>query len=197
MKRILLLLFLVPSIGQAQWKADEVNYTWVRAGYMVSEMETTGPTLDSSGFGIDGSVEVRDHMLLFASYDSLELDDFPGVKTQTRTIGLGAHVGLGERISLFGQIGYVDIGTSDAATTADDEGARAIAGIRLIPLAGFELRGGVDHLELDGAGGDTGVFVGSDLWLTDQFALSADAVVRDDTVSLLFAGRIYFGGSPL
>lgn len=193
MKRILLLLLLSPVIGQAQSEIDDLSYSWLRVGYILGEFDAPGDNVDVSGLSIDGSVEVRDHLLLFASYDSQDLDDFPGVAMQQRTFGIGAHFDLGDRISLFGQLGYYDIGVNDNVVSADDDGARAIAGVRFMPWSGFEIRGGVDHLELDISGGDTGGFVGADLWLTDQFALTADVTSRDDLISVLFGGRIYFG----
>lgn len=193
MKRILLLLLLAPAIGQAQSSIDDLSYSWLRVGYILGELDVPGDNVDLGGLSVDGSVEVRDHLLLFASYDSQELDDFPNVTMQQRTVGIGVHFDLGNRLSLFGQLGYYDIGVNDNVVSADDDGARAIAGVRLMPWSGFEIRGGVDHLELDTSGGDTGVFVGGDLWLTDQFALTADVTSRDDSISALFGGRIYFG----
>jgi hypothetical protein len=195
MKRMFLLLILVaPSIGWAQMSADEISYSWIRVGWLMADFDAPGDDLDASGVSIDGSVEIRRNMHMFAAYDSLELDDFD-VASQQRTFGIGAHFDIAKRISVFGQLGYVDIGADAGFASGDDDGARAIVGIRAMPWSGFELRGGVDHVELDVAGGDTGGFVGADLYLTDQAALTAEFTLRDDSQSLFFGGRIFFGGS--
>lgn len=193
MKRMILLLFLVPGIGHAQWNADEINYNWLRVGYLMSEFDAPGDNIDASGFAVDGSVAIRRHMHMFASYESVEFDDFPDVTMQERAVGIGAHFNLGDRISFFGQVGYLDVAVNETGFDADDDGAILSAGVRALLLPGWELRGGINHVELDAGGGETGVAAGSDLWLTDQFALSADVNIRDDDASIFLGGRIYFG----
>lgn len=193
MKRIFLLLLLVPCIGQAQWNAEEINYNWLRVSYFMSEFDAPEDNFDASGPAVEGSVAIRRHMHMFAAYGSIEFDDFPDVTRQERIIGIGAHFDLADRISIFGQIGYFDVAVNENGFDADDDGAIASVGVRTILLPGWELRGGLNHVQLDFAGGETGVSIGSDLWLTDQFALSADVNVYDDVASLLLGGRIYFG----
>jgi hypothetical protein len=192
MKRIFWSLLLLPSIAFAQ-NDTEIRYTWVGVAFGDAEFDVPGENLDAGGWNVDVSFAVRDHIHLFGSYQTFELDDFADANVSEKTFGIGTHFEVLPNLSLFGRLGAIDVSADDGTASADDDGYRAIAGVRYMPWGGFEFRAGVDYVDLDVSGNDTGGFVGGDIWLTDSFSLTGDVQFRDDATAFLFGARIYFG----
>ena len=190
MKRMLVVLLLAPSAAFAQADTTDIRYSWFQLGHVMS---TSDDDLDSSGWNFNAAFAVRDHVHLFADYESAELDDFPQVTGKETTLGIGAHFDLVERFSLFGRVGWYDVRVDDGVATADDDGIRAIAGVRFIPLPGYELRGGVDYIDLDLSGDDTAGFAAADIFLADGFALTGEVLFYDNGESYTVGARLYFG----
>lgn len=193
MKRILLVLFLFPSAALAQADGTDIRHSWFQLGHVMTTAEVPGDDLDLSGWNFSASFAVRDHVHLFADYESFEVDDFEQVTGSETTLGIGAHFDLVERFSLFGRVGYYDVSADDGVVTAEDDGIRAIAGVRFVPLPGYELRGGVDYIDLDVSGDDTAGFAAADIWLADGFALTGEVLFYDEGESYMVGGRFYFG----
>jgi hypothetical protein len=191
-----MLIFLLPSIGFTQTDDDTINYSFFSAGVLISELDVPGGELDASGYGAILSFEVRDHFHLFGMYESLELDDFSNVTASDRVVGLGTHFDLGEKLSLFGRLGYINVRADDGFVDFEDDGAVAMAGVRLAPGGGFGLRAGVTHVQFDESGDETDFTAGADLFLTESVALSVDGTYEEDAISLLIGGRLYFGAGP-
>jgi hypothetical protein len=190
MKRILLVLFLAPSAAFAQADSTDIKYSWVQVGHV---MTATDADLDSSGWNFQAAFAVRDHIHLFADTESAELDDFPQVTGRETTLGIGVNLDLVERLSLFGRAGWYDVRADDGVTSVEDDGIRAIAGVRFMPLPGYELRGGVDYTDLDLSGDDTAAFVAADVFLADGVALTGEVLSFDDGESYTVGVRFYFG----
>jgi hypothetical protein len=190
MKRILLVLFLAPSAAFAQADSTDIKYSWVQVGHV---MTATDADLDSSGWNFQAAFAVRDHIHLFADTESAELDDFPQVTGRETTLGIGLNFDLVERLSLFGRAGWFDVRADDGVTSVEDDGIRAIAGVRFMPLPGYELRGGVDYIDLDLSGDDTAAFVAADVFLADGVALTGEVLSFDDGESYTVGVRFYFG----
>ena len=199
MKRMLMVLLLAPSAAFAQADTTDIRYSWLQIGHVMTQLDNTAPlpgepdTLDFSGWNFSAAFAVRDHVHLFADYESSEFDDFEQFTTKEVTFGIGAHMDLVERLSLFGRVGYFDVSADDGLNSADDDGIRAIAGVRFIPLPGYELRGGVDYYDLDLSGDDTAGFAAADIFLADGFALTGEVLFYDEGESYTVGARLYFG----
>ena len=193
MKRILLVLFLFPSAALAQVDSTDIRYSWFQLGHVMSTVDAPGEDLDLSGWNFSAAFAVREHVHLFADYESFEVDDFEQATGNETTLGIGAHFDLMERLSIFGRVGYYDVSADDGLVSAEDDGIRAIAGARFMPLPGYELRGGVDYIDLDASGDDTAGFAAADIWLSDGFALTGEVLFYDDGESYMVGGRFYFG----
>lgn len=192
MKRLLMALLLIPSAALAQ--ADgEIRYTWLQIGHTMSVIEVPGDDLDASGWDFNASFAVRPFIHLFAEFETLELDDFPDITEDHRTFGIGVHFDVAERFGLFGRVGHIDVTADNGLTDVRDDGIRATGGARIMPLAGIELRGGVDYVDLDASGDETATFAGADIWLAEGIALTGEVEFYDGGETYLVGGRFYFG----
>lgn len=192
MKRFIWAVLFLPAAGLAQDDQD-IRYSWFGVGHVSAEIDAPGANLDASGWNFDASFAVREHIHLFGSYQGRELDDFEDFETSEKTFGIGVHFDIIDKLSLFGRVGFVDFSADDGVTSIEDDGGRVIAGVRFMPWGGFEFRGGVDYLDLDASGDDTGGFIGADIWLADGISLTGDYQFHDDDQSIVFGGRLYFG----
>ena len=190
MKRMLMVLLLAPSAAFAQADTTDIGYSWIQIGHVMS---TSDNDLDSSGWNFNAAFAVRDHIHLFADYESAELDDFSQVTAKETTLGIGAHFDIMERLSLFGRAGWYDVSGDDGLNSFDDDGIRAIAGVRFMVLPGYELRGGVDYIDLDLSGDDTAGFAAADIFLADGLALTGEVLFYDEGESYTVGARFYFG----
>ena len=190
MKRILMVLLLAPAAAFAQADSTDIRYSWIQIAHVMTEADDG---LDSGGWNFNASFAVREHIHLFADYESAELDDFPQVTGKETTFGIGTHFDLMERLSVFGTAGFYKINWDDEISSADDDGIRAIAGLRFVPLPGYEIRGGVDYVDLDMSGDDTAGFVAADIFLADGIALTGEILFADGGESYTVGARLYFG----
>jgi hypothetical protein len=193
MKRLLVLpLLLCPlfAAAQNQPRAD-FDYGYFQLGYLdfSSDVTVGGTTvdLDGTGFSIDGSLELRDHVHAFLTFRNTELDSTPDADVGTRWGGIGTHWQVADKVSVFGRAGFLD--------GEGDDGYFASGGVRYIPADGWEVRGGFRHFGWDIIESDTGGFVEGDMWLTDVAALmfSYESVDAADTFTI--GMRFYFGNS--
>lgn len=191
MKRMLVLpLLLCPLFAPAQEQMpEEFNYGYFQIGYLdfSSDVTILGTSLDldGTGFSIDGSLELREHVHAFISFRNTELDSTPNSDVGTRWGGLGTQWQVADRISVFGRGGFLD--------GEGDDGYFASGGVRYIPADGWEVRGGFRHFGWDIAPSDTAGFVEGEMWLTDVAALMFGYESFDDADTINVAMRFYFG----
>ena len=193
MKRLLVLpLLLCPLFASAQDQSRaEFDYGYFQLGYLdfSSDVTVGGSTvdLDGTGFSIDGSLELREHVHAFITFRNTEFDSTPEADVGTRWGGIGTHWQVADKVSVFGRAGFLD--------GEGDDGYFASGGVRYIPADGWEVRGGFRHFGWDIIESDTGAFVEGDMWLTDVAALmfSYESVDAADTFTI--GMRFYFGNS--
>jgi len=191
MKRMLVLpLLLCPVFALAQEQTpEEFNYGYFQIGYLDFSQDVsilgTSLDLDGTGFSIDGSLELREHVHAFLSFRNTELDSTPNIDVGARWGGLGTQWQVADRISVFGRAGFLD--------GEGDDGYFASGGVRYIPADGWEVRGGFRHFGWDIASSDTAGFVEGEMWLTDVAALMFGYESFDEADTINIAMRFYFG----
>lgn len=191
MKRLLVLpLLLSPVLVAAQDTFEaEFDYGYFQLGYLdfSSDVTVGGVTtdLDGTGFSIDGSLELRNHIHAFISFRNTELDSTPNADVGTRWGGIGTHWQVADTLSVFGRLGFLD--------GEGDDGGFASGGVRWVPGDGWEVRGGFRHFGWDIGESDTGGFIEGDMWLTDVAALMASYESVDAADTITIGMRFYFG----
>ena len=187
MKRMLIVpLLLCPLFATAQQQSvDPADYGWFELGYLDFSDEIAGTDFDGTGFSIDGSLELRDHVHAFLTFRNAEYDVTPNDDSGIRWGGLGTHWQVADQVSVFGRLGFLN---GDG-----DDGFFASGGVRYIPADGWEIRGGFRHFGWDIADSATGGFVAGDMRLTDVAALIFSYESIEDTDTITVGMRFYFG----
>jgi hypothetical protein len=97
---------------------------------------------------------------------------------------------------VYGRFGFMDQDLDFGTGNFEDDGILVTAGVRYMPVPGWEIRGGVDYVDLDLAGSDTAASIASDLFVTDVVALTLKLQSSDDADTIALGARFYFGNEP-
>jgi hypothetical protein len=196
MKRLLTLpiLLTLPLLAAAQ--PDQVDYLYLDLGYGETETDVPGGDVEANGLSFEVSIPVRDHIHLVGGYGASELEDNADADGVEKYFGVGTDWAW-RKFSVYGQLGFIDLDVDLGAGTAEDDGLFLVGGIRYMPTAGWEIRGGAEYLDLDISDTDTSVFIATDLFVTDVVALTLRLSGNDDMTGVTIGGRFYFGNETL
>jgi hypothetical protein len=194
---ILTLLVAAPLAVAAPLTAvaqtDEISYDFVDLGYAFTETDIGPMNIDGNAMTFEGSVEIRRHIHLAASFFRGEADDLPDTDELTKSFGIGAHFHPGDRWSPWGQVGFIDVDVDVQNVNASDDGFYASGGVRFVPAPGYEVRAGAMYYDLDDSGDDTIATVAGDIALTDVVSLTLSYSDADDSEALAVGFSLYFG----
>ena len=195
MTRLLALPILLALPLAAVAQPDEINYLYLELGLEQTRFDVPGSDIEADGPSIEGSVPIREHIHLFGGYGASEFDDIPDADGIQKYAGIGTHFGIGQKLSVFGRLGFIEADRDIGLGTVEDDGVLVSGGVRYMPVPGWEIRGGFDYIDLNLDLGDSETFgrIGSDLFLTDVVALTVDLTLNDDANSIFLGARFYFG----
>lgn len=171
-------LLVLTMLGSTSVLADDLNYNYVQAAYLDTEIDSGAFDVDGDGLAVSGSVELGESMFLTAGYAAQEFDF--GVDLDQWAIGVGGHLPISETIDLVGSVSYVDAEVDTRFGDADDDGYGASIGIRARVADNVELEGGINYVDLDTAGDETSFGFGGRYYFTEAFALGAGVELGDD-----------------
>lgn len=193
MKRIgVSALLWLPAVASAQTAVTEApSYHYFEVGWVEADFDVPGQDLEGDGYRLEYTVDIRDHVHLFGSYETLDIDVVDGDSAR-KLLGVGANFAPTERLSIFGRFGFIDVDFDPGTGNVGDDGAVAIGGVRYRLPGGWEVRAGAEYVELDEGGSDTFATIGGDLFLTDVAALTLDIADRDETTTAMLGLRFYF-----
>jgi hypothetical protein len=194
MKRIIALVMLLPSVALAQ-ESNEISYDFFDFNYVRTDWDSGASESAGGGWAGRASVGIREHVFIDGEYRTWDVDGAIGRSTFKR-LGFGVHGNLGDRWSLFGQVGFKSLDLDLGAGNIQDDPGYIGAGARWYIADGYELRVSADFSE-KGKGtpigvGESTVTFGGDIYLTDAAALSIEVQENDDNTTTFMMGiRIY------
>ena len=183
-------LLVLTMLGSTSVLAEDLNYNYVQATYLDTEIDNRAFDVDGDGLAVSGSVELGDTMFLTAGYAAQEFDF--GVDLDQWAIGLGGHLPISDSVDFVGSISYVDAEVDTRFGGTDADGYGASIGIRARVAANVELEGGINYVDLDEAGDDTSFGVGGRYYFTEAFALGAGIELSDDVTGWSVGVRYEF-----
>jgi len=194
MKRIIALVMLSPSVALAQ-EANEISYDFFDFDYFRTDWDAGSTEIAGTGWAGRFSVGIRDHVYLGGEYRAWEHDGVSGGSTYKR-LGFGVHGDVGEKWSLFGEVGFTSLDLDLGAGNIEDDPGYISGGARWMVADGYELRISADFSEA-GKGtpigrGESSITFGGDIYMTDTAAISLEFNENDDnTTSFLLGLRFY------
>lgn len=188
MKKALLLtaaLFVqhaaVAQTGQQPSQRD-LSYTYGELRFV--DVDTSG----GDGFRLGGSFELDGPWILVGSFTALDFNN--DVDYTVLELGGGYVWDYTEDFDLLASLRLVRAEVDTPFGSADDNGFAFSAGTRGLLTPQFEIRGSVNHINLDDS--DTFLELAGDYYFTEQFAAGVSLEFAGDTDSFTIGARWFF-----
>lgn len=170
--------------------AQDLDYTFVEAAYVDSEIDAGPLDIDGDGLGLHGSVLITDSVFLVGEYSSYDYDG--NLDATSYSLGAGMRWGLRPELDLVGDLGWVHAELDrPVAPDIDDDGFRLGVGLRSRVHDAIEVQAGIRYLDLDDS--DTFLTLGGRYYLTDNVAAGLGLSLNDDDTGWSVSLRAEFG----
>ncbi len=181
MKRILLFAGLCSLQGLAFAQTDQVqssdfDYNYAELRFVDADRAS------GDGLRVNGSFDLDNNWLVVGGLTTLDFNN--NVDSTTFEIGGGYVHNYSSDWDLIGTLRFVRVDVDTPFGGGDDNGIALSAGARGWLMPQFELRGAVNHLNLDNS--DTYLELAGDYYFTQSFSagLSLEFAGDDDTFTL-------------
>ena len=183
-------LLALAVLGTSPAMAEGLNYNYIEAAYVDTEIDDNSFDIDGDGIALGGSVELGETMFLTAGYSAQEFDF--GIDVDQWSVGIGGHIPISDGIDLIGTLSYIDAEVDTRFGSFDDSGYGLSVGVRARITDNVELEGGINYVDLDDVGDDTTFGVGGRYYFTPEFALGAGFAVGSDASAWSIGVRYEF-----
>lgn len=186
MKMLFLLAgLLVQGVAIAQTvEKKQTNLSYSYAELRFVDVDFRG----GDGLRLNGSYELQDNWLIVGGVTSLDFDN--NVDITILELGAGYIWKYSDDFDLTSSLRIVRTDTDAAGVSTDDTGFGLSAGIRGLLSPQFEIRGSVNHINLDNS--DTYLELAGDYYFTEQFSAGLTLEFAGDTDAFTIGARWYF-----
>lgn len=188
MKKLLLLLVAVTihttaaAQSNQQDRASDLSYSFAELRFV--DVDTNG----GDGFQLAGSLELERQWILVGSLTALDFNS--DVDTTLLEVGGGYVWNYTADFDLLATLRFVRAEVDTPGGDADDSGIAFSAGTRGFLAPQFEIRGFVNHINLDNS--DTYLTIAGDYYFSDRVSAGLSLDVAGDTDSFSLGVRWYF-----
>jgi len=188
MNKLLLLLaaLSIQTTAAAQTSQQEqsgaLSYSFAELRFV--DVDTSG----GDGFRLAGSYELDGPWILVGALTALDFNN--NVDTTLLEIGGGYVWNYSKDFDLVSTLRFVRAEVDSAGGGADDSGFAFSAGARGFLAPQFEIRGSVNHINLDNS--DTYLQLAGDYYFTDQISAGLSLDFAGDTDIFSLGARWYF-----
>ncbi len=105
MEQTAAIIFVMSMLVSGVSFAEDVSYTYVRLGYVNTEIDVGPINVDGDGLELDGSFGFVNNAFAFGTYSDLDFDF--DIDASLLEIGGGYHHRITPKIDLVGRLGYV------------------------------------------------------------------------------------------
>ena len=169
--------------------ATDLSYDYAELRWVDTELDVGPGDIDGDGFQLGGSYQVADQWLVVADFTALDYDfsiDFTSV-----AIGAGYLIRYDERFDLVGYAKLIRASIDTPGGDDDENGYSISVGTRAKPLDNVELRGFLNHVDVDER--DTFIELGADYYFDPRISAGATLQFAGDADTLTLGVRWFFG----
>jgi len=186
MKKLILAVALCAIGGTAA--AQQSSNTSPALDYSFLELRFVDADNDGDGIRIGGSYELNGPWILVGSLQTLDFGS--NVDFTQLEVGGGYVLPFDDDFDLFGTLRFVNAEVDTPFGDADDNGFAVSFGTRGLLTPQFEVRGSVNHLNLDDS--DTFIELAGDYYFTPNIAAGFSFELAGDLDVFTFGARWYF-----
>lgn len=184
-KLILLAALLVQGVANAQTtntQRADLNYNYLELRFV--DVDTNG----GDGIRFNGSFELQNNWLMVGGLTSLDFNN--NIDVTVVELGAGYVWRYLKDFDLLGTLRFVQVDADTPFGSSDDNGFAFSAGARGLVAPRFELRGSVNHINLDDS--DTFLELAGDYYFTDRVSAGLSLEFAGDDDILTIGGRWFF-----
>lgn len=182
---VILAGLLMQSIAVAQTSQEQrvdLSYDYLELRFV--DVDTGG----GDGIRLNGSFDLKNDWLIVGGVTALDFNN--NVDSTVLELGAGYVWQYSEDFDLVSTLRFVNLSVDTPGGNADDNGFAFSAGMRGLLAPQFEIRGSVNHINLDNS--DTFLELAGDYYFTRQFAVGASLEFAGDSDSFTIGGRWFF-----
>jgi opacity protein-like surface antigen len=170
--------------------AQDLDYTFVEAAYVDTEIDAGPFDVDGDGLALTGSYLLTDTVFLLGEYSSFDYDG--NLDATSYTLGAGMRWGLKPELDLVGDLGWVHAELDrPVVRDIDDNGFRLGVGLRSRIHDDIEVQAGIRYLDLDDS--DTFLTLGGRYYFTSNVAAGLGLSLNDGNTGWNLSLRAEFG----
>jgi hypothetical protein len=184
-KLILLAALLVQGIASAQTvntQHTDLNYNYVEVRFV--DVDTNG----GDGIRLNVSFDLQNNWLMVGGLTLLDFNN--NVDATIAEVGAGYVWNYSKDFDLVSTLRFVRAEFDTPGGSANDNGIAFSAGARGYVAPRFEVRGSVNHINLDNS--DTYLEIAGDYYFADRFSAGASLEFAGDDDILTIGARWYF-----
>lgn len=192
--RTALILAAIALPGQAL-AVDELNYSYVEAGYRIGEVDTSGQDVDFHKVGGTASYELTENFALFGTgfVGEVETTDIGAprdIDTRELSAGLTFHTPVYDNIDLVVPMAIAYARTRAGSSIESDTGYSIAAGIRALLTENIEAGAAIQHVDIED---DEQSLTGNVRFhINEWLSLSLDGEISDDVNRVGLGARYSF-----
>lgn len=169
------------SVSAQETETRTLSYTYAELRYL----DTDG---GGDGFRLRGSYALDENWLIVGGLTGVDYGR--NVDATTLEIGAGYVYNFDNDFDLVGSLQFINSEVDTRFGDADDNGFLLSAGARGLVTDEFELRGSINHVNLDN--NDTYLELAGDYYFSDQLSAGASLEFAGDNDVLTIGVRFYF-----
>ncbi len=184
-----MLILLAGLLAQGAAIAQTVEKTQPDLSYSFAELRFVDVDFrGGDGLRLNGSYALENNWLIVGGITTLDFDN--NVDLTVLEIGAGYVWKYSEDFDLTSSLRIVRTDIDDAGVSIDDTGFALSAGLRGLLSPEFEIRGSVNHVNLDNS--DTYLELAGDYYFTERFSAGVTLEFAGDTDAFTIGARWYF-----
>lgn len=176
---------LVHGIAIAQTTGEErsgLSYTYAELRFVDVDAN------DGDGLRVNGSYELKNNWLIVGGVTALDFNN--NVDLTTVEVGTGYVWHYSKTFDLVSTLRFVHADIDSPGGGADDNGLAFSAGARGLLAPQFEIRGSVNHINVDDS--DTYLELAGDYYFTERFSAGASLEFAGDVDIFTIGARWFF-----
>jgi len=172
---------LLQGVALAQ-NSQDLNYNYAELRFV--DVDLAG----GDGFRLNGSFDLDNNWLIVGGITEIDFNN--NVDSSTLEIGAGYVWDYSPDFDLVGSLRFIRVDVETPFGDADDNGFAASGGVRGHLAPQFEVRGSVNHVNLDNS--DTFLEIAGDYHFSPQFSAGASFEFAGDVDVFTIGARWFF-----
>lgn len=177
---VCLAIFSLQSFGQG------LNYNYAELRYLDTDVNGA----DGDGFKFAGSYRLNEDIILVGGYSGLDFDGNVDISTLEFGAGWVRPFDGRQNLDFVGTLSLLRTEVDAGPFDDSDTGFRLTAGVRALLQPQIELRGSIQHVNVED--NDTFLEVAGDYYFAPNFAAGASLEFGGDADTFTIGGRFFF-----